>query len=58
MLYPLDLYNDSGEYAQAKFNKQYLYDEIEAEVSECVCIWFYILFIIIFQTIFCGQLAS
>lgn len=32
MLYPLDLYNDSGEYAQSKFKKQYLYDEIEAEV--------------------------
>lgn len=33
VLYPLDLYNDSGEYAQSKFKKQYLYDEIEAEVS-------------------------
>jgi hypothetical protein len=35
VLYPLDLYNDSGEYAQSKFKKQYLYDEIEAEVSDC-----------------------
>ena len=36
VLYPLDLYNDSGEYAQSKFKKQYLYDEIEAEVSVAV----------------------
>ncbi|XP_046852032.1 cytoplasmic FMR1-interacting protein 2-like isoform X2 [Xenia sp. Carnegie-2017] len=35
VLYPLDLYNDSGEYAQSKFKKQYLYDEIEAEVNLC-----------------------
>ena len=32
MLYPLDLYNDSGYYALTKFKKQFLYDEIEAEV--------------------------
>jgi len=34
VLYPLDLYNDSGYYALTKFKKQFLYDEIEAEV-EC-----------------------
>lgn len=32
MLYPLDLYNDSAHYALTKFKKQFLYDEIEAEV--------------------------
>lgn len=33
VLYPLDLYNDSGYYALTKFKKQFLYDEIEAEVK-------------------------
>ena len=33
VLYPLDLYNDSAQYALTKFKKQFLYDEIEAEVS-------------------------
>jgi len=33
VLYPLDLYNDSAHYALTKFKKQFLYDEIEAEVS-------------------------
>lgn len=33
VLYPLDLYNDSGYYALTKFKKQFLYDEIEAEVQ-------------------------
>lgn len=33
MLYPLDLYNDSAHYALITFKKQFLYDEIEAEVS-------------------------
>lgn len=32
VLYPLDLYNDSAHYAMTVFKKQYLYDEIEAEV--------------------------
>ena len=32
ILYPLDLYNDSAHYALTKFRKQYLYDEVEAEV--------------------------
>lgn len=32
VLYPLDLYNDSAHYALTKFKKQFLYDEIEAEV--------------------------
>ncbi|MEQ2193482.1 hypothetical protein XENOCAPTIV_030006, partial [Xenoophorus captivus] len=32
VLYPLDLYNDSGYYALTKFKKQFLYDEIEAEL--------------------------
>ena len=33
VLYPLDLYNDSAHYALTVFKKQYLYDEVEAEVS-------------------------
>lgn len=33
VLYSLDLYNDSAHYALTRFNKQFLYDEIEAEVS-------------------------
>jgi cytoplasmic FMR1 interacting protein len=33
VLYPLDLYNDSAHYALTKFKKQFLYDEIEAEVN-------------------------
>lgn len=32
VLYSLDLYNDSAHYALTRFNKQFLYDEIEAEV--------------------------
>lgn len=32
VLYPLDLYNDSAHYALTVFKKQFLYDEIEAEV--------------------------
>ncbi|KAK2176606.1 hypothetical protein NP493_652g02000 [Ridgeia piscesae] len=35
ILYPLDLYNDSAHYALHNFKKQYLYDEIEAEVNLC-----------------------
>uniref|UniRef100_A0A8C5UG62 Cytoplasmic FMR1 interacting protein 2 n=1 Tax=Malurus cyaneus samueli TaxID=2593467 RepID=A0A8C5UG62_9PASS len=35
VLYPLDLYNDSAYYALTKFKKQFLYDEIEAEVNLC-----------------------
>ena len=34
VLYPLDLYNDSAHYALTVFKKQFLYDEIEAEVSD------------------------
>ncbi len=37
VLYPLDLYNDSAQYALTKFKKQFLYDEIEAEVSRSSC---------------------
>lgn len=33
VLYPLDLYNDSANYALTKFAKQFLYDEVEAEVN-------------------------
>ena len=33
ILYPLDLYNDSAHYALTKFRKQFLYDEVEAEVG-------------------------
>ena len=36
VLYPLDLYNDSAHYAMTVFKKQYLYDEIEAEVIVCL----------------------
>ncbi|XP_063952182.1 cytoplasmic FMR1-interacting protein 2-like [Lytechinus pictus] len=35
VFFPLDLYNDSAQYAVAIFKKQYLYDEIEAEVNLC-----------------------
>ncbi|KAF2356380.1 Protein of unknown function DUF1394 [Trinorchestia longiramus] len=35
VLYPLDLYNDSAFYALTHFRKQFLYDEIEAEVNLC-----------------------
>uniref|UniRef100_A0A8D0GPZ1 Cytoplasmic FMR1 interacting protein 2 n=1 Tax=Sphenodon punctatus TaxID=8508 RepID=A0A8D0GPZ1_SPHPU len=35
VVYPLDLYNDSAYYALTKFKKQFLYDEIEAEVNLC-----------------------
>ncbi|XP_040569024.1 cytoplasmic FMR1-interacting protein [Lepeophtheirus salmonis] len=35
VLYPLDLYNDSAHYALTVFKKQYLYDEVEAEVNLC-----------------------
>ena len=33
ILYPLDLYNDTAHYALHHFKKQFLYDEVEAEVS-------------------------
>uniref|UniRef100_A0A8W8L913 Cytoplasmic FMR1-interacting protein n=2 Tax=Magallana gigas TaxID=29159 RepID=A0A8W8L913_MAGGI len=35
ILYPLDLYNDSAQYAIMKFHRQFLYDEVEAEVNLC-----------------------
>jgi len=35
VLYPLDLYSDSAHYALTKFKKQFLYDEVEAEVNLC-----------------------
>ena len=35
ILYPMDLYSDSGHYALHHFKKQFLYDEIEAEVNLC-----------------------
>ena len=35
ILYPLDLYNDAGHYALHRFKKQFLYDEVEAEVNLC-----------------------
>ena len=34
-MYPLDLYNDSANYALTVFRKQFLYDEVEAEVNLC-----------------------
>ena len=33
VLYPLDLYNDSADCALYYFKKQFLYDELEAEVK-------------------------
>lgn len=39
VLYPLDLYNDSAYYALTKFKKQFLYDEIEAEVKSLATTW-------------------
>lgn len=38
VLYPLDLYNDSAQYALSNFKKQFLYDEIEAEVRWLILI--------------------
>lgn len=35
ILYPLDLYSDSAQYALHHFGRQFLYDEIEAEVNLC-----------------------
>ncbi|CAF1321084.1 unnamed protein product, partial [Didymodactylos carnosus] len=35
VFYPMDLYNDAAMYALTVFRKQYLYDEIEAEVNLC-----------------------
>ena len=35
ILYPLDLYSDSAHYALHHFKKQFLYDEVEAEVNLC-----------------------
>lgn len=35
VLYTLDLYNDSAHFALTAFRKQYLYDEVEAEVNLC-----------------------
>ena len=46
VLYPLDLYNDSAHYALTVFKKQFLYDEIEAEVSNkwiLISIWLWII---------------
>ena len=35
VLFPLDLYNDAGNFALRHFKKQYLYSELEAEVDLC-----------------------
>ena len=34
-MYPLDLYNDSASFALNVFQKQFLYDEVEAEADLC-----------------------
>lgn len=55
VLYSLDLYNDSAHYALTKFKKQFLYDEIEAEVSILLilllicelCLIFYFIFLMV-----------
>ena len=36
ILYPLDLYSDSAHYDLHHFKKQFIYDEIEAEVRDGV----------------------
>ena len=33
-MYPMDLYSDSAHYALHHFKKQFLFDEVEAEVME------------------------
>eukprot|EP01117_Protostelium_nocturnum_P005158 TRINITY_DN1874_c0_g1_i1.p1 TRINITY_DN1874_c0_g1~~TRINITY_DN1874_c0_g1_i1.p1 ORF type:complete len:1354 (-),score=489.30 TRINITY_DN1874_c0_g1_i1:93-4154(-) len=35
LFYPLDIYNDSANRALKNLNKQFLYDEVEAEVNLC-----------------------
>ncbi|VDN03135.1 unnamed protein product [Thelazia callipaeda] len=35
IFYQLDLYNDAADYALKKFKKQFLFDEVEAEVNLC-----------------------
>ncbi|VDM40991.1 unnamed protein product [Toxocara canis] len=35
IFYQLDLYNDAANYSLNKFRKQFLYDEVEAEVNLC-----------------------
>lgn len=35
VFYPMDLYNDAAMHALLVFRKQFLYDEIEAEVNLC-----------------------
>ena len=35
VFYPMDLYNDAAMHALCVFRKQFLYDEIEAEVNLC-----------------------
>ncbi|XP_013092807.2 cytoplasmic FMR1-interacting protein 1 homolog isoform X1 [Biomphalaria glabrata] len=35
IFYPLDLYNDSAQYALMRFKKRFLYDEVEAELNLC-----------------------
>lgn len=54
ILYPLDLYNDSAQYAIMKFHRQFLYDEVEAEV----CTLFYQLHASIFCCIFYSDYAE
>ena len=42
-MYPMDLYSDSAHYALHHFKKQFLFDEVEAEVRRlmevCVCVY-------------------
>ena len=42
IMYPMDLYSDSAHYALHHFKKQFLFDEVEAEVRRlmevCVCV--------------------
>jgi cytoplasmic FMR1 interacting protein len=34
LLFQMDLYNDAGSFALRRFRKQFLYDEVEAEVID------------------------
>lgn len=35
VLYQFDLYNDAANYSLKNFKKQFLYDEVEAELNLC-----------------------
>ena len=53
ILYPLDLYNDSAHYALHNFKKQFLYDEVEAEV--CVALISQYSLVFVYRMSHCGE---